>query len=77
MQCIRQILTADRNCLKIKLPDSFVSHQIEIIAFPVKNDVKQKKGSFDPTRFRGFLQSLDIDADKESRSLRDQWERDF
>lgn len=67
MQCIRQILTADRNFLKIKLPDSFISHQVEIIAFPVKKEVKQKKVSFDPTKFKGFLQPLDIDAAKESR----------
>jgi len=77
MQCIRQILKPDNNCLTINLPESFSSHEVEIIAFPLENNKKIKTRSFTPSKFRGFLRNLNINAEVESRALRDEWQRDF
>jgi hypothetical protein len=39
---VRTILTADKNYLQILLPDEYIGKMIEILAFPLENQVRMQ-----------------------------------
>jgi len=68
MQAVRQILHPKNKKITIQIPDSFIDHDIEILAFPLQRE-KQK---YDFSTLTGKLQ-WSGDPVKEQRKLRDEW----
>jgi len=50
---------------------------IKAVIVPIRLWEEIKKKIFNPSEFRGMYKHLNLDPEKESKELRDEWERDF
>lgn len=50
--------------------------KIKAVVIPISLWEEIKKKIFNPSEFRGIYKDLKVDVDKESKELRDEWERD-
>lgn len=50
--------------------------KVEVIILPLKVKAKKKK-DFDPKEFKGIWKNMDIDVQKMSQEMREEWERSF
>lgn len=77
MEAIRRILTVKNNVLNIILPDNYKDKKVELIIFPVEEEIMKAKIDYD--QFYGSLKSgLSIDEiDLQLKTIRNEWERDI
>ena len=62
-----------------RLNDKDAENLIDITeALIIKREKEAQKGQeFDPEEYRGVLNHLNIDVERESKKLREQWKRDI
>ena len=68
MKAVRKIVHPRESSVNIRVPDSFVNHDVEILVLPVETEKK----SYDFSSLSGRLK-WSGNALKEQRSLRDEW----
>jgi hypothetical protein len=78
MDAVRIFQKPDQGILIIQLPEHLAqSKELEIIIIPVIEDEQLEKEPFIPSDYYGVWQEKDIDADKVSKEIREEWNRDF
>ena len=77
MVALRLVKSPENGRIIIDLPQELQSQKkVEVIILPLKVKTKKKK-DFDPKEFKGIWKDMDIDAEKMSREMREEWERSF
>lgn len=77
MDAYRIIEKPENHKITITLPESFGDEEVEVIVLPVNDKKKIEKESFDPDKFRGIWKNSNIDAEKLSREMRSEWNRNI
>jgi len=77
MEALRVLKKPENGTVTITLPDKLKDQdELEIIVLPVEQKIAKKK-DFDPRKYFGIYKDQNIDADKVSKELRDEWDRGF
>ncbi len=77
MEALRYIKKPKNNKITISLPDSFKDDEVEIIIMKRIDKPEPEKEKFDAASYKGIWKDSRIDANRVSREMRDQWERDI
>jgi hypothetical protein len=76
MNAYRKIVEVKNHTLNLLLPDNFNNGKVEVIVFPVNNEVK--KNIQKPSDFGGLLdKDIAISMLNEIEESRTEWERDI
>jgi len=78
MDAVRIFQKPEQGVIKIQLPENLAqSKELEIIIIPVIENEPLEKETFNPSDYYGIWQEKNIDIDKVSNELREEWNRDF
>jgi hypothetical protein len=78
MDTLRIYQKPKKGVLTIKLPENMATtNELEIIIIQVDKKTKEAKKRFNPTNFFGIWREKNIDADKLSKKMKTEWDRDF
>lgn len=78
MEALRTLLKPEKGVLTIKLPQYLAKKdELEVIVLAVTEKESRPTKSFNPADYFGMWRHKHIDADKVSKEMRDEWEREF
>ena len=78
MEALRICQKPEKGILTIKLPESLAnSNELEIIIIPIEQEKLIAEKKFNPLDYFGIWSDKNIDVDKISTEMRDEWDRGF